>query len=315
MLVKSPYARAVLAMLVLLAFVSRASADPECTDLAIETSSGVDRSLCPEPLTFESARGIGLGTGMRAAAVSTSALAYSPGALAVGNLYHVEGNIDYLGYADTVALGAGVVDSSTSQLGAGIGIRGFLSGDGGYDGLDGHLGLALAISDAFSIGLAGRYLNVSREGDPDGDGELDDVDVAEGLTLDASIRVMPTEGLQIDFAALNFVNLEEAEVPLTLAAGLAFAVADMLSLGGDFLVDLSTYDEAAFIAGGGFEFLAAGSVPLRVGYRADLARERHAITAGVGYTDQQVGFDLGLRQNVAGDTETRVMASMRYYVH
>jgi hypothetical protein len=293
----------VFALLVLAS--SASAADPKC----------VKNSYCPEPLAFESARGVGLGTGVRASAVSTSALAYSPGALAVGNLYHIEGNIDYLGYADTVALGAGVVDSSTSKLGAGIGIRGFLSGDGGIDGLDGHLGLAFAISDAFALGLGARYLDVSTDVDIDDDGELDDVGVADGLTLDASLRVMPAEGLQIDFAALNFVNLEEAEVPLTLAGSLAFAVIDMLSIGADLLVDLSTYEDAAFIAGGGLEFLAASVVPLRIGYRADLARETHAITAGVGYTDQQVGFDIGLRQNVSGDTETRVMAAMRYYVH
>jgi hypothetical protein len=310
MLVKSAIARASLVMLALLAFAAPASADPECNDVDING----DKTLCPEPLAYESARGVGLGTGVRASAVSTSALAYSPGALAVGNLYHIEGNIDYLGYADTVALGAGVVDSSTSKLGAGIGIRGFLAGDGGYHGLDGHLGLAFAISDAFALGLGGRYLNVSTDGVND-EGEAVDVDVAEGLTLDASLRVMPTEGLQIDFAALNFVNLEEAEVPLTLAGSLAFAVIDMLSLGADLLVDLSTYDEAAFIAGGGLEFLAANAIPLRIGYRADLAREQHSITAGVGYTDQQVGFDIGLRQGITGDKETRVMAAMRYYVH
>jgi len=56
---------------------------------------------------------------------------YSPGAVAVGNLYHIEGMIDYLGNFNTVALGGAVVDSSTSKLGAGLAIRGFLSGEGG----------------------------------------------------------------------------------------------------------------------------------------------------------------------------------------
>jgi len=289
---------------------STALAEPECNDDVING----DKSLCPEALAFESARGIGLGTGMRAAAVSTSALAYSPGAIAVGNLYHVEGNIDYLGAHDTVALGAGVVDSSTSKLGAGLAIRGFLSGDGGYTGLDGRLGLGLALSDAFALGVAGRYLTVSEER-IDSSGDPIDSEIAEGLTLDASLRVVPTEGLQLDVGALNFVDLGEAEVPVTISTALAFAVGDLLSVGGDLLIDLSTFDDAAFIVGGGLEFLAGSSVPIRGGYRGDLAREIHSITAGVGYTDQQVGFDLGLRQDVAGSKETRVMASMRYYVH
>lgn len=270
-----------------------------------ECSGVTDKSDCPQTLSFESARGVALGTGVRASAVSSSALAYSPGALAMGNLYHIEGNIDYIGVADTVALGGAVIDSSTSKIGAGIGLRGFLSGDGGYDGLDGRLGLALALSDAFSIGLLGRYLTVTQSGN----------DVAQGLTLDASIRVVPTEGLHIDVGALNFVDLGEAEVPVTISTAVAFAIGDSFSLGADMLVDLSTFEEAAFIAGGGLEFLAGNSIPLRAGYRADLAREIHSISAGIGYTDEQVGFDLGLRQDVAGFNETRVMAGMRYYVH
>jgi len=278
-----------------------------------ECSGVEDKSVCPEPVSFESARGIALGTGVRATAVSTSALAYSPGALALGNLYHIEGNIDYIGVGDAVALGGGVVDSSTSKLGAGIGLRGFLSGDGGYDGLDGRLGLGLGLSDAFALGLAGRYITLSTEqmvGD-----ETESYTLAQGFTLDASLRVTPTAGLQIDIAALNFVDLEDAEVPVTIAGGLAFAASDAFSLGADVLVDVSTFENPELILGGGLEFLVGNSVPLRGGYRGDLARETHAITAGVGYVDAQVGFDIGLRQNVAGDKETRVMAAMRYFVN
>ena len=103
------------------------------------------------------ARGLALGTGLRASAISTSALAYSPAALALGNLYHIEANIDYISALNTVALGAAAVDSSTSKLGAGISLRGFLSGDDGYntdagydyDGIDGRVGLALALSRCF----------------------------------------------------------------------------------------------------------------------------------------------------------------------
>lgn len=278
----------------------------ECSGLA-------DKSVCPEPVSVESARGLGLGTGLRATSVSTSALAYSPAALALGNLYHIEGNIDYIGVGDAVALGGAVVDSSTSKLGAGIGLRGFLSGDGGYDGLDGRLGLGFAISEAFALGLAGRYISLSTE-ETIGD-ETESRTLVQGFTLDASLRVMPAQGLQIDLAVLNFVDLEDAEAPVTLAGGLAFAVAESFSLGGDVLVDLSSFDDPALTLGAGLELLLGNSVPLRAGYRGDLARETHAVTAGLGYIDTQVGFDIGLRQNVAGDNETRVMAAVRYFVN
>jgi hypothetical protein len=280
-----------------------------------------DKEECNEAISYESARGLGLGTGVRATGVSTSALAYSPGALALGNLYHIEGNIDYIGVGNAVALGGGVVDSSTSKLGAGLGLRGFLSGDGGYDGLDGRLGLGFALSEAFAIGLAGRYISVSQEQpNEEEDGELHDVQIAQGFTLDASLRVIPTEGLQIDIAALNFVDLKESEVPVTIASGMAFAVGDSFSLGADVLVDVSSFDNPALTIGGGVEFLAANVVPLRGGYRGDLMRKTHAVTVGIGYNDAQVGFDIGLRQNVASayekiKNETRVMAAVRYFVN
>jgi len=286
-----------------------------------DCSDEPDKEACEEAISYESARGLGLGTGVRATGVSTSALAYSPGALALGNLYHIEGNIDYIGVGNAVALGGGVVDSSTSKLGAGLGLRGFLSGDGGYDGLDGRLGLGFALSQAFAIGLAGRYISVSHEVPNDEeDGELQDEQIAQGFTLDASLRVIPTEGLQIDVAALNFVDLKESEVPVTIASGLAFAVGDSFSLGADVLVDVSSFDNPALTIGGGLEFLAANMVPLRGGYRGDLMRKTHAVTVGIGYNDAQVGFDIGLRQNVAAaydkiKNETRVMAAVRYFVN
>lgn len=288
------------------------------TSHAGECSGIADKGACPQAIAVESARGIGLGTGVRASSISTSSLAYSPAALSLGNLYHVEGSVDYLGGLNTVALGGAVVDSSTSKLGAGLALRGFLSGQGGggiddVDGLDGRLGLGLNLSDAFAIGLAARYIDISTDV-PNGD-DVDENTLAKGFTLDSSIRVIPTQGLQIDIGALNFVDLQEAEVPITLTGSIALAVGDAISLGGDVLVDVSTFDDPAIIAGGGLEFLAGGVVPLRVGYRGDMAREVHAITAGLGYNDAAVGFDIGLRQEVAGSTDTRVFAAMRYYVH
>lgn len=270
------------------------------------------------PAAAETARGLALGTGLRASAISTSALAYSPAALALGDLYHIEANIDYLAALNTVALGAAAVDSSTSKIGAGIAIRGFLSGDDGfdnetnydYDGLDGRIGLGLSLSDAFAIGVSGRYIDLSTEADPDEDREL-----AQGFTMDASVRIIPVDGLQIDLAGLNFIDLDTVYVPITLAGSIAIAAAEALSIGGDVLVDMSSFDDPQFTVGAGVEYLGGNMVPIRIGYAFDAARELHVISAGVGYTDQKVGLDLGLRQEVAGGDATRVMAAVRYHVN
>lgn len=273
---------------------------------------------CPEAAATESARGMALGTGLRASSVSTSALAYSPAGLAFGRLYHIEGNVDYIPDANGVALGAGVVDSSTSQLGAGVGIRGFISGAGGWGGVDGRLGLAFPFSEAFAVGLAGRYITLSAD-DDQGDSQT----LAQGFTMDASFRIRPAASFQIDLGAYNFIPQDNAMVPVQLGTALAFGISDALSLGADFLIDTSTFGKPQFLTGAGLEFLAGGAVPLRIGYRFDTGREIHCVTGGIGYTSQYVGLDLSLRQQVAtGESDsydstldTRVMGAIRYYVH
>jgi hypothetical protein len=273
--------------------------------VAADYCSRSDKS-CPPPVSAESARGLALGTGMRASAISTSALAYSPGALSLGNLYHIEGNVDYMAQLKTAALGAAVVDSSTSKLGAGLGLRGFLSGDSGYGGIDGRLGLAVSLTDAISVGVGGRYISLSQM----------NTKLARGFAMDASLRVMPVSGFQLDFAALNFVsNARSPYVPIQLVGGAAVAVLPSLSIGGDLLLDMTTYSKPEITVGGGVEYLAVQTVPLRLGYVGDIARSSHAISAGVGYTDQRIGLDVGLRQQFKGGHETRVMAAIRYYVN
>lgn len=283
------------------------SAAEDCRALA-------DKTDCPQPMAAESSRGLALGTGVRATAVSTSALAYSPAGLAMGNLYHIEGNLDYLAEVNTVALGAGVVDSSTSKVGAGVGVRGFLSGDEGFDGLDGRLGLALSLSDAFSLGIAGRYIDLSHDA-PNAAGDLRSVEDAQGFTMDASLRVIPTAGFQIDLGALNFIDLDSAYVPTTLTAGFAVGLGSALSLGVDMLTDMSTFKNPTFAVGGGIEYLMGDAIPLRAGYSVDVARKLHAIGAGVGYIDDQISLDMGLHQIVSGGNDTRIMLAVRYHVN
>ena len=283
-----------------------------------------DKRDCPKSAAPETPRGLALGTGVRAAAVSTSALAYSPAALALGNLYHIEANLDYMAALDTVALGAAAVDSSTSKVGAGIALRGFLSGDDGfdaehrydYDGLDGRLGVALALSDAFSLGVGARYIDLSTEEDDDGDGQEDsDLELVQGFTMDASLRIVPVEGVQVDIAALNFLDRDSPFVPVMLTGGLAFAVASAFSLGIDVLTDMSSFDDPQVTIGGGAEYLGGNAIPVRAGYSFDIAREIHALGVGIGYTDQRVGLDVGVRQELSGGDDTRVMAAVRYYVN
>jgi hypothetical protein len=53
---------------------------------------------------------------------------------------------------------------------------------------------------------------------------------------------------------------------------------------------------------------------LRAGYLFDQGREQHGFTAGLGFVDQRVGIQLGLRQMIVGGKETNLMVSLQYFV-
>jgi hypothetical protein len=269
---------------------------------------------CPVPLHSDTARGIALGTGVRASAMSTSALAYNPAALVLGKLYHLEGVIDYNSAWSGVALGAAVVDTATSRVGAGVAFRGFLSGDVGVGGIDGRAALAFPFSDYVSVGLGGRYLSLEYDNVTDA-GRATEVKLVQGFTMDASLRVQPIPELSIAALAINFIDLDSAYAPVMLGGSIAYTAGAIATFGLDTLVDISTFDTAGVDIGGGVEFLIANVAPVRLGYAFDTKRELHTLSGGAGYTDRSVGFDISLQQQLSNGKDTRLMAAVRYYVH
>lgn len=292
-----------LACACVLACAASANAAPPCEELGRD---------CPLQLHSDTARGVALGTGLRASSASTSALAYNPAALVLGKLYHLEGSVDYMSAWSAVALGAAVVDSATSKVGAGIAFRGFISGDEGVNGIDGRVALAFPFSDAISIGLGGRYLDLEYSAIEDD--EIVDTELVEGFTMDASLRIVPAPVVQLVLTAVNFVDVGSPYAPVLLGGGAAFAIAEIASVGGEVLVDVSSFDSAATLFGFGGEVLVAQLVPLRLGYSFDTKRELHTLSGGAGYTDRSVGFDLSISQQLSRDKDLRVIGAFRYYV-
>lgn len=273
------------------------------------TTPAAPRPVAPADL--ETPRGMAMGTGARASAISSSATAYNPASLPLGRLYHVEGLFGYEAAFGRWSVGGAVTDSVTNKLAAGASFRGILGGDdAGYTGFDGRLGLGMPLSDAVAIGLSGRYLSVG-PGEQDATAPLPE---AEGFTLDAAVRVSPVAGLHIAALGLNLIDMGSALAPIFVGGSAAYSVGEMFSFGGDVLVDMTTYERATILAGGGAEYLAGGTVPLRLGYRFDEGRQVHSVSGSVGYVDQQVGIDVALRQDVAGDDATQVLLGFRYHV-
>jgi hypothetical protein len=264
--------------------------------------------------TTESARGLAMGTGVRASSAGTSALAYNAANLSLARIYHLESSVAYDPGAGRFGLIAGIVDSTTDSIAMGLSFRALVGdGDGGYGGYDGRVGLGMALGEAVSIGLSGRYLQYSRTGQlPSG---VTSDRIARGFTLDAALRVSPAPGFHLAALGLNLVDLESGLAPVQTGGSASYTMGGVFTIGADILVNLSRHvDGSPLLVGGGFEWLTGGRVPLRAGYIYDELRATHVFTAGLGYVDQAVGVDLALRQDVAGQNDTLMMASFRYFV-
>lgn len=293
-----------------------AAAEKPCVAKA-KVVKGPDMDGCAKAMNAETARGVGMGTGGRATAMSTSALAYNPAALAMGRLYHVEGNVDYI-YGDTTALGASIVDSSTSSIGAGVSFRGFLSGDKGLKGYDGKVALAFGFTEQISLGLGGRLIDLYTERevtDETGTVTTEEHELGKGFTMDASFRIMPTPGLHVAILSYNFIDRESQYLPVMAGGSVGAEFGGGMLATVDVLTDVSSYDDPQVIAGGGVEFMIANKAPLRGGYAFDGARKLHTLSLGLGYTDKRVGIDIGVSREVSGGKDLRINAGMRYYVH
>lgn len=280
--------------------------------------SAQESTRMPPADDYETTRAMGMGLGARASAASTSALASNPANLALGRLYHVETAVGYVPQHTNFTFGASVLDSFSAPVALGVQYR-YLLGNGqyGHSGMDGRAGLAYAFSDAFSIGVAGRYHTFQREGQQEGDTRGP---YAEGVNIDASLRLTPVAGLHIAAIGQNLIEYGTPYVARLVGGSVSYTFENVLTLAIDGFADLSTFRDAAgnmrpeMLLGGAAEVFT-GEVPIRAGYFYDSGRGIHYITAGVGYVTPDFGIDVGWRQQIVGDDDTWVTLSFRYFVH
>lgn len=274
---------------------------------------------------IESPRGVGLGTGVRAGAVSTQAQAENPANLVLGGLYHIESFLGYDPQFKRLAVGGAVVDSMTSRLAAGFSARGLFgeNGAGENGGFEGRIGLGVPLAEILSVGVAGRYSNL-RVSDPRAvpehvPAEGEEVDRSFRLkrfTMDAAISLRPVPGLALAALGYNLIDTDSPLAPLMVGGSAAFTSSG-LTVGGDLLVDLNThgaFDGSKLQVGGGGEYLVQGTIPLRLGYMYDQGRLQSYLTAGFGYVDPRFALQMSLRQSLNGGSETTLFAALQIFV-
>jgi len=276
-----------------------------------------DPTLIPTEDTLETTYGLGMGSGARAGATAVSALAYNASNMAAVSTYHVEafsqiipGNKSNGGTYWTI--GSSVTDSTTAKkIAMGTSFRGVFSGENRrYSGWDWRSAVGVQAIPQLGIGIGFRWarLNADRhEGQRLGPS-------FDGITLDASVTVTPIPWLKVAGLGYNLVKTYSPLAPQMAGGSVSLTPVDAFSIGGDMLVDFTTFEKNKLIAGGGMTYIAGEMVPLRFGYRRDQGRNLNQITAGAGFNKGKIGVEAALRQDIGARKETYLLFMFRYVV-
>lgn len=302
--------------LVALVFVALLASSPMAGAQGVEQPPGVSelrigRAEVPRAEDFETGRTLGTALGLRAGVTGTSAVLMNPANLTLGRLYHAEAITQYVPRDSLVSFGSVIADSSTSRVRAGFASRGILGNDDkDYRGHDSRLALGMGLGDSVSIGLSLRYMRLRTR-----DRTLDGYPLSPELrafTMDAALRVTPFEGFHIAALGYNLIRTHSLLAPTQLGGSIAYQYENVLQVGGDFLVDLTTFDKPTLLYGAGLEWVAGERYPIRAGFRRDEGRKVNAITSSFGFVDARYAIELAWRQEIGPYRETVVLLSARY---
>lgn len=286
-----------------------------------EAPSGVggvgDPEVVPTEDTLETTYGLAMGSGARAGATAISALAYNASNMAAVSTYQIEAFSQIIPGSKSDGgtywtIGSSVSDSTTAKrVALGTSFRGVFSGtDRRYQGWDWRSAIGIQAIPQLGLGLGVRWARISAD-------RRDEQRLGPSLdriTMDASITITPLPWLKIAGLGYNLIRTNSALAPQIAGGSVSLTPIESFTLGGDILVDVSTFDKSELIAGGGVSYIAGEMVPLRIGFRRDSGRDLNQMTAGLGFNKGKIGVEGALRQDLGGRKETYLVFMFRYVV-
>ena len=275
---------------------------------------------------LETARTAAMGGALRAFSNSLEALQDNPANLPATRVYHMGGLAQFWSKANRQSYGASIVDSvvSRSHLAGGVSANWLFQDPDGVNrrGMDLRFGLGLPVSDRVLIGASGRYLDLTEDGFPRGLHLLPPSVASSGLrrksmvkdiSVDAGITIRAGDNIAISLVGNNLTEPGHSLLPLLLGGGIGYG-SQLFTVEADVVGDMTTYDQTKLRGMGGFEYLAGGQYPLRLGYRYDDGQKSHALSAGLGYISKEFSFDFALRRILGDQSATAFFFGLRYHV-
>lgn len=295
--------------------------------------SKLDPSLIFNYGENETPRSAGMGGALRALGTGTSALFLNPAALPEVRLYHIDAIAQVTPETDRQVYGGTIVDSVTSSLAGSFSFVGGWNDRAGLDRtfLDMRLGLAYPITDRFMIGLTGRYFKLSQAGlGPFGTsavsgGLLDPgspatatspagrMAIVNNLTFDVGLIAKPTDNLYIAAVGQNLTYPKNGLMPTTVGGGVGFS-SETFSIEADGIADLNSWEKVTARLGAGAEFIVAGIVPIRGGYRFDQGAKLSTVSLGTGYIGSFFSIEGAVKRTLSSPGATTMIFSVSYFL-
>jgi hypothetical protein len=194
-------------------------------------------------------------------------------------------------------LGGAVVDSSTTEVAAGLAYVRVMKGV--ETGTLLRLGAAATLSEGLSVGLQGNYFDLRGA-----------TRVKSAVNLDAGLFYQVSPLVSVGASAYNLLNGDHRDTVMPRGFGVGFAAGSERSLQvvGDWRYDLDRTNPRGKTKTHrysiGAEYLYGGAVPLRAGYAVDDTTRTRWWSAGAGYVTTRFAVDLAYRQS-ASDPDAR----------
>jgi hypothetical protein len=137
--------------------------------------------------------------------------------------------------------------------------------------------------------------------------------MVKDITFDAGITIRAGDNVQLSLVGNNLTDPGHGLLPMLLGGGIGFG-SNLFTLEADLVGDLTTYDQTKLRGMGGFEYLAGGQYPIRLGYRYDDGQKSHALSGGLGYVSKEFSFDVSMRRILGDQGATAFFLGLRYHV-
>lgn len=228
-------------------------------------------------------RSLALGDAFRAVATSNEALYFNLAGMAMAPRYEVD-----LAYARSTArdgdlYNVSIVDGLSTSTATGLAYSRMVA-----DGRNGHvvnLGFAWGLAGRASLGLGLKYLNFS------------DPEETNAVTGDVGLLLRPVDLLSVGIAAYNVIDVHSVDAPLRAAVGASLGTDTSWRLAADVVFDFAG-DDAVASYHAGAEYLLAGAIPLRAGFKHLETTGANYLSAGLGFVGPSVGLEAAFVQNL-----------------